>query len=170
MAEITGMRYHAWLLCVFNKGMFLFCFFLFLAAVAAVAVWFTVAQLPCPVLIQSCPSLRRGQPGWATSHFYNAVHLSLGVLLDVQKYFHISDSHAGLLQTGKEPVLGPGARAFCQRLMGFCGWLQPLGLLAGESWGLNRLWNWSQWQDAVEGDRLGKVPECSRSFSCLQIS
>lgn len=142
--------------------------FLFLAAVA---VWFTVAQLPCLVFIRSCPGLRRSslgsQPGWATSHFYNAVHLSPGVLLDVQKYFHISDSHAGLLQTGKEPVLEPGARAFCQRLVGFCGWLQPLSLLARESWELNRLWNWSQRQDAVEGDRLGKVPECSWSSSCL---
>jgi hypothetical protein len=81
--------------------------FLFLAAVA---VW-------CPVFIQACPNLRRsslgGQLGWATSHLYNTVHLSAGVLLDVQKYFHISDSHAGLLQTGKEPVLDPGARAFC---------------------------------------------------------
>lgn len=38
---------------------------------------------------------------WATPHFLSAVRLSTGVLLDVQKFFEISDSRAGLLQTGK---------------------------------------------------------------------
>ena len=49
----------------------------------------------------------------ATSRFLSAVHLSTGVLLDVQKFFHISDSNAGLLQTGKEgvPRLGSSAHA-----------------------------------------------------------
>ena len=36
-----------------------------------------------------------------TPHFLSAVRLSTGVLLDVQKFFEISDSRAGLLQTGK---------------------------------------------------------------------
>ena len=41
----------------------------------------------------------------ATSRFLSAVCLPTGVLLDVQKFFHISDSSVGLLQTGKERVL-----------------------------------------------------------------
>lgn len=47
------------------------------------------------------------------AHFHNDVPLSLGVLLDIQKVFHISDSHAGLLQTGKEQasVAEPEAEA-----------------------------------------------------------
>lgn len=57
------------------------------------------------------------------------------MLLDVQKYFHISDSHAGLLQTGKEPVLDPGARAFCQPASGGVLWLAP----APESFGTREL-------------------------------
>lgn len=40
----------------------------------------------------------------ATSHFLSAVCRFTGVLLDVQKFFQISDSNAGLLQTGKEQV------------------------------------------------------------------
>lgn len=56
----------------------------------------------------------------------NAVYLSLGVLLDVQKYFHISDSHAGLLQTGKEPVLDPGTRALCYSVVVSIAGSRPL--------------------------------------------
>lgn len=72
------------------------------------------AAMSCAVLpIWACPNFRRsslgGQPGGLLPII--AVYLSLGVLLDVQKYFNISDSHAGLLQTGKEPVLDPGTRA-----------------------------------------------------------
>lgn len=44
----------------------------------------------------------------AASHFLSTVRLSTGVLLDVQKFFHISDSKAGLLQMGKEGVPSPG--------------------------------------------------------------
>lgn len=114
------MHYHAWLLCVFNLGMFLFwfCFWLLLLLLLFGC---TLAQLPCPVFIQACPNLRSsslgGQLGWATSRLHNTVHLSPGVLLDVQKYFYISDSHAGLLQTGKEPFLDPRARTFCHSLV-----------------------------------------------------
>lgn len=115
------MHYHAWLLCVFDMGVLLFCFWFGLLLLLLLCGC-TLAQLPCPVLIQACPNLRRGslggQLGWATFHLHNAVHLSPGVLLDVQTYFHISDSHAGLLQTGKEPFLDPRARTFCHSLVG----------------------------------------------------
>lgn len=72
------------------------------------------ASMSCAVLlIWACPDFRRSnlgrQPGGLLP--INAVCLSLGVLLDVQKYFNISDSRAGLLQTGKEPVLDPGTGA-----------------------------------------------------------
>lgn len=68
---------------------------------------------------------------------YNPLHLSPGVLLDVQKYFHISDSHAGLLQTGKEPVLDLEREPFV--IVWQVLWLAPAPeSLAGESWGLNR--------------------------------
>lgn len=36
------------------------------------------------------------------SHVLSAVRLSTGMLLDVQNFFQISDSNAGLLQTGKD--------------------------------------------------------------------
>lgn len=52
---------------------------------------------------------------WATFYFLSSVCLSIGVLLDVQNFFQISDSNAGLLQTGKEQV--PGALGSCG--MGF---------------------------------------------------
>ena len=51
----------------------------------------------------------------ATSRFLSTVHLSTGVLLDVQKFFHISDSNAGLLQTGKEGVPSLGSLAHAGR-------------------------------------------------------
>lgn len=71
------------------------------------------SAMSCAVLLIG-PNLRGGSLGGQLGGLLpiNAVRLSLGVLLDVQKYFHISDSHAGLLQTGKEPVLDPGTKAF----------------------------------------------------------
>lgn len=55
------------------------------------------------VALSQCGAVACRGP-WATSH----VRLSAGVLLDVQKFFRISDSSAGLLQTGKEGVLARG--------------------------------------------------------------
>lgn len=76
------------------------------------------AQVPRPLWCGSAVTLSQtwGQlpfkACWATSHFLSTVCLSTGVLLDVQKFFQISDSNAGLLQTGKEGVRtwswGPG--------------------------------------------------------------
>lgn len=107
------------------------------------------------------------RPAWSGYFLsYNPLHLSPGVLLDVQKYFHISDSHAGLLQTGKEPVLDLEREPFV--IVWRVLWLAPAPeSLSGDSWGLNRPLSWSQLQDAVEGDRLGKAPECSWFSSCF---
>lgn len=88
------------------------------------------AAMSCAVLLIG-PNLRGGSLGGQLGGLLpiNAVRLSLGVLLDVQKYFHISDSHAGLLQTGKEPVLDPGTKALLSWCGGFCGQLQTPSLL-----------------------------------------
>lgn len=79
----------------------------------------TVGPGATPVLCWSAAGLSQMQgqlplEAWqATSHFLSTVRLPTGVLLDVQKFFQISDSNAGLLQTGKEgiPSLGPWAHA-----------------------------------------------------------
>lgn len=106
----------------------------------------------------------RGQPGGSLP--INAVYLSLGVLLDVQKYFNISDSHAGLLQTGKEPVLDPGTGLFCYSVVGsvvssrslvFCR--RELGV---------RLRSWNQLQDVLSVPSF--QPGCSSAGYSKQRS
>lgn len=56
---------------------------------------------------------------WATFHFLSSVCLSTGVLLDVQNFFQISDSSAGLLQTGKEQVPALGLELWAHVGWGF---------------------------------------------------
>ena len=91
----------------------------------------------------------------ATSRFLSTVHLSTGVLLDVQKFFHISDSNAGLLQTGKEgvPSLGSLAHAgrgsfgrFCSLCSSSCWW--GVGLSPIESPGAEDGW-WLGGRDSL---------------------
>lgn len=61
------------------------------------------------------PDPHAGAAALVLSAVLSAVPLSTGMLLDIQNFFQIQDSNAGLLQTGKEQVpalgLGPGAHA-----------------------------------------------------------
>lgn len=93
------------------------------------------------------------EPQEATSHLLSAVRLSAGVLLDVQNFFHISDSNAGLLQTGKERLLtlelGP-------RLM--------LGSRSMSSWGC---WGWGPGASpGMEEGHRGHVLSGVRAAGC----
>lgn len=56
-----------------------------------------VSWRPIPQASQ-LPLEAQGTP----SHILSTVRLSTGMLLDIQNFFQISDSNAGLLQTGKD--------------------------------------------------------------------
>lgn len=136
------------------------------------------AAMSCAVLLTwACPDFRGSSLGGQLVGLLpiNAVYLSLGVLLDVQKYFNISDSHAGLLQTGKEPVLDPGTGLFCYSVVGSVASSRPLVFCRREL-GV-RLWSWSQLQDVLRETDWGRLlsvpsfqPGCSSAGYSKQRS
>lgn len=153
------MRYHAWLLCVLNMGMFLFGFgFGWCCCCCCVIVHWASGHVLC------CAA----HSGLFHSQKKAALEASLGGLRPISITLSICPQECYWMSRSISTSVT--AMLVCCRQVRSQAWtpepgpfVSLVGSGAGESWGLNRSWNWSQLQEAVEGDRLEKVPECSWS-------